>query len=709
MFRAGSFLAILTFSISAELWQIKQPPINNFSKHYQSDHLVLWYSDISPINDSIAGAVLEEMEKIFEFIIYKEGFGKSYLFSAGRYKINCYLSEDHKLCESSDTQGYPVILLNNNSLTDKKLLAHEFCHAIQALYSNLKSNPYVQWFKEAHAIWMTNQMYPDITSYSESFAEIAYLYFGNPRHCTWQFLDFLEEVNGTGFINTIWNKMDSIDDKKPVHRDVFSTIMQSSGMNQLQFGDLFTEYAIKRSFFKSAEGQSKKSETDNEKLQAVRYTMLQSIDSSKCLYAVPFLAAPQPYGYNIVRLLPEKNSATFTDSIAISFRGIFQNESYSKKNDGKHPLEPHEYSQPGSDWRYALVVANHNSIRYSHIKRASDGNPDCTIHLQQGDDQVYLVVAATPVNGSRIFKDQIYYSIYRYPWMVQIRGAIPDIYQNLICIDGTIHSNGGGFVASTASVEQSVYIGSHARVLGKAIIRGNVRIEDHAIVQGNAVIRDNAVISGHAVVDGGLVYDSARISQYAKIWAAEIYGNAQVNGMAVVDHDSARIYGNARIGGTVCINGPADICGDAQLSGDGIFKSVSVSSGVYYSLSDFYTFASKQAEFSRVEPEAEITAPALYQWYDHALSDSKEKLTGNKDLQIKAFVSNGTVTVSVNGVSCDTVSLELTDISGRVLFNSTINGNSTFSIPARVSQKVVLWKISNCEKRKNGIVMADRY
>lgn len=707
MFRAGSFLIILTFSLSAELWQIRRPPINNFNKHFQSDHLVLWYADSSPINDSIAGAVLEEMEKIFDFIVFKKEFGKSCLLSAERYKINCYLSEDHKSCESSDRQGYPVILLNQNSLIDKKSLAHEFCHAIQASYSNFRNNPYAHWLRESHAIWMTNQMYPDFADCSEPYAEIPYLHFGNPRHCTWQFLDFLDGVNGTGFIDNLWKKTDSIADKKTVSKDVFSTIMQSSGMNQLQFGDLFAEYAIKRSFFNSAEGQSKKCEIDIEKLLAFRYSTLQSIDSSKNLYAVPFNAAPQPYGYNIIRLLPEKSSADFTDSIVIGFRGIFQNECYIKKNDRKHPLEPHEYSPPGSDWRYALVVANHNSIRYSHIKRASDGNPDCILYLQPGDDQIYLVVAATPTNGSRIFKDQIYYSIYRYPWMVQIRGAIPDNYQGLFCADGTIHSNGGGFVASTASVDQSVYIGSHARVLDRAIVKGNVRIEDHAIVKGNAVIQDEAVISGDAVVDGGLVYGSAQISQYAKIWAAEIYGNAQVNGMAIIDHDSARIYGNARIGGTVLINGPADICGDAQLSGDGSFKSVSISSGIYYSLSDY--FASKQLEFIRVEPETEITASPLYQCYKHAPADCKEKLPGNKELQIKAFVSNGTVTVSVNGASSDTASLELTDISGRVLFNSTINGNSTFSIPARVSQKVVLWKISNCEISKNGIVMADRY
>src|SRR5271165_5876312 len=80
------------------------------------------------------------------------------------------------------------------------------------------------------------------------------------------------------------------------------------------------------------------------------------------------------------------------------------------------------------------------------------------------------------------------------------------------------HKNGLGWVANTAKVEESVYIGPYAQVLGNAQVFGNAR------VSGNARVLDNARVLGDAWVSGD----------------ARVFGHAQVSG-------DAWVFGNARV------------------------------------------------------------------------------------------------------------------------------------------------------------------
>jgi hypothetical protein len=91
------------------------------------------------------------------------------------------------------------------------------------------------------------------------------------------------------------------------------------------------------------------------------------------------------------------------------------------------------------------------------------------------------MVMATPHKIQKIFWDQIYYSIYRYPWRIGIQGAKPAQYQDHLTTTelaaGAAHSNGGGWVANTAQVAPSVYVAATAKVLERAKLSGQVRIE----------------------------------------------------------------------------------------------------------------------------------------------------------------------------------------------------------------------------------------
>ncbi len=75
------------------------------------------------------------------------------------------------------------------------------------------------------------------------------------------------------------------------------------------------------------------------------------------------------------------------------------------------------------------------------------------------------------------------------------------------------HTLGGGWVANTAHVESSAYVGPQARVFGYAIIKDDAIITENAEVSGYAVIKNLACIKGEAIVRGSCtIMDHAEIS-----------------------------------------------------------------------------------------------------------------------------------------------------------------------------------------------------
>ena len=54
------------------------------------------------------------------------------------------------------------------------------------------------------------------------------------------------------------------------------------------------------------------------------------------------------------------------------------------------------------------------------------------------------------------------------------------------------HPNGGGWVANTASVAESVYVGPKAQVSGLARVYGSAWVYDTARVSGSAAVYESA-------------------------------------------------------------------------------------------------------------------------------------------------------------------------------------------------------------------------
>lgn len=118
------------------------------------------------------------------------------------------------------------------------------------------------------------------------------------------------------------------------------------------------------------------------------------------------------------------------------------------------------------------------------------------------------------------------------------------------------HLNGGGWVADTARVDETVLVGPDAKVYGCAAVKDSVELRGHAQVYGAACVTgackvaDHAQVFGHAVVSGAVTVAGL----------ARVYGDAMVSDHAAV-RGCALVAGRATVGGASVVEG-CDTLGD---------------------------------------------------------------------------------------------------------------------------------------------------
>lgn len=110
------------------------------------------------------------------------------------------------------------------------------------------------------------------------------------------------------------------------------------------------------------------------------------------------------------------------------------------------------------------------------------------------------------------------------------------------------HPNGGGLVAETAEVAETVFVDYTAIVRDKARIFENALIKNRAIVCGNAQVFGNAKVADEATVDGN----------------AQIFGDALLFRKTYVS-DRAKIHGGAKLFDVVAMDN-TEIAGNVQIS-----------------------------------------------------------------------------------------------------------------------------------------------
>jgi len=552
------------------------------------------------------------------------------------------------------------------SASTSTAVTHELVHGLQQMSGGFQAdNPYgnfVGWIHESHANFMTAQVFNTVDGATEVYTRQAHFHLGyaHTRYNNWLFLEYFADTKGMQFINYVWSNAYRPNDPNRNSVDPFGEIMRVHNISQEEFGDMIGDFGMKnviydykrKAQFRSAYNAS--SVIDRHRYH--RFTYLEALDSTggaNGRFVVPFAFAPQRYAYNIIRLYPDASN-----TVKVRFRGDAQTknniENYTKKAD----MEPHAnflLDNPGSDWRYGLVAVKGDATsasatvtaRYSELKRASDGNPDLSITLESGETQLYLVVAATPTVNHKIKWDQYYYTIYRFPYMVEITGAQPEGFQPL-AVAGAAHANGGGFVASAANVAASAYVGPNARVMG-GTVSGNARIEGYAVVRGGTV-------SGNAVISDGAV-----------VWEGEVSENAKVHGSSFIYGSGTKVLGDAQVGGTSWLSG-GTLSGTAQMLGDGR-GSLTASSGVYFPKDN--GSASDPEGANRTSAPVEVTKPRSLAWYG---DDPVTRISVAASFGTQSFSLNSQGILSYNLGDVQFANVKIFDARGKLLKTMPLNG-----------------------------------
>jgi len=591
------------------------------------------------ISTSDAEGVLQSLEKVYSFYIDSLGwmlpFPKS---SDKKLKSNIYVFETlpslyggQDYVKALNGEYGPGMWIGVGSLKDYWGTSHEFAHGLQGVAGWLGNNSHSGWMAESHANWMAHQYNPNDAHCSEYLINYPYLYYGSTRdrYCNWQFLEHLKEEFGGGYkgaheVNRIW--MESIRDGEDgrMEQTPFSAMMMVYGWSLEQLNDQFGKFAMKNATLEYAPAKKslyKKSYGDYEfktrrdaswgdnYRRHTRVTMLNKMEcdgsgnsdgnvagAENCTdrYISPSYWAPQRWGYNLVRIYPET-----AGKVTVKFRGIVQEKPtvsgykcfgdntdyYKGKTYNWCNYAPDKLPDPASGWTVGLVAEGADGTpRYSEMKHGTGFNLE--IETKANDKALWLVVTATPTEMQTILWDQFYYSIVRYPYMIEVVNGAPEGYNKDFWKPSNAsgyskHANGGGLVSSKAKVAATAYVGPDAVVNG-GTISGNARIEDFAVVNGGT-ISDNAVVRGRALVTAGNISGDAVLEEDAWLVSGTISGKAKVGAISIIVNttvtDNAQVYGVMWAVNGKKLSGTAQLRGDLENNFD-----KEISKGIFYGM-----------------------------------------------------------------------------------------------------------------------------
>ena len=585
------------------------------------------------IPNSDAQGVLTSLEKVYSFYIDSLGWMLPFPKSPDKkLKSNIYVFDNSVMAALYGGQDYvkglnnefgPGMWIGVGSLKDYWGTSHEFAHGLQGVAGWMGNNSHSGWFAESHANWMAHQYNPNDAHCSEYLINYPYLYYGSTRdrYCNWQFLEHLKEEFGGGHkgaheVNRIW--MESIRDGEDgrMEQTPFTAMMMVYGWTLDSLNQQFGKFAMKNATLEYTPAKKalyKKSYGDYEfktrrdaswgdnYRRHTRVTMLNKMECAageKCAdrYISPSYWAPQRWGYNLVRIYPDS-----AGKVTVKFRGIVQDkpavngykcfgdntDHYMGKSYNWCNYAPDKLPDPASGWTVGLVAEGADGTpRYSEMKHGTGFNLE--IETKASDKALWLAVTATPTEMQTILWDQFYYSIYRYPYMIEVVNGVPegynkDFWKPVNANGYTKHSNGGGLVSSKAKVDASVYVGPDAVVNG-GTVSGNARIEDFAVIDGGT-ISGNAVVRGRALVTAGTIGDDAVLEEDAWLVSGSITGKAKVGALSIIVNTT--VTDNAQVYGVMWALNGKKLSGTAQLRGDleNNFDK-EISKGIFYGMVD---------------------------------------------------------------------------------------------------------------------------
>ena len=634
-------LGVLAFAVNADA--VTWKPVCETNGHtlvLASEHFEICrkakYDDGSTNNVGVyrdeAQKGLDILEDIFVFYHDSLQWSLPQPGSETKLKVAVYVFEDAKMGalyggdngEACSNAGCsPGIWLEKGALSDRSGLAHEYAHGMQSLVGWMGNNSHTGWICESHANWMAHQYLPnEAPGCAEYLINFPYLYYGSTRdrYCNWHILEHLKEEfgggnKGTREVNRIWTESLHDGEAGRMEQTPFSAMMMVYGwslddLNE-KFGRLAMKHATieyepaKKKLYKKAWGDYEFSTRRSvgpgyHYSSHGRVTMMNKMacEGENCVdrYISPSYWAPQRLGYNLVRIYPEK-----AGKVTVKFRGVVQDKPavkgytcfgdntdyYMGKTYKWCNYAPDALPDPHSGWTVGLVAEGADGTpRYSEMKHGTGFNLE--IETKDSDKALWLAVTATPTEMQTILWDQFYYSILRYPYMIEVENGKPEGYNDGFWKPANAngyskHSNGGGLVSSKAKVAATAYVGPDAVVNG-GTVSGNARIEDFAVVNGGS-ISGNAIVRGRAFVSGGSVGDDAVLEEDAWLVSGTISGKAKVGALSVILEsivkENAQVYGVMWPVEYKVVGGTAQLRGDLENS-----FSKELSKGVFYGMID---------------------------------------------------------------------------------------------------------------------------
>ena len=453
-----------------------------------------------------------------------------------------------------------------NALRTGEVAAHEFAHSMQAqtiIDYRKKNGLGPVWlnsgiFWESHGNFMRNLLYPkDVTAWGMDVYHTETLGDWKNTYENYEYLFAIMEDEGISIIGDLWRK--SLSNEYPLQ-----AYKRIAGYDQTTFNDKMYKYARRMAthdFPTNNIGgflrQYRKDDLRNylPSTQAA-YTILKQIEGSETRFEVPVHIAPEEYAYSLIPLHITDDSC----SVIVKFKG-------------QTAINDH------AGWRYGFVTAHPDGTisRYSDIY--SDIVKEIFFDLEGDEDQLFLVVMGAPKDNIQTNKYNDtwkgYPKHFRYPYELNIIGAVPEGFQEAAKFraqlkqNGALHANGGGWVANGSNVASTVYVGPHAMVLGNSNISGNVRLENTALVR-NVQMSGDVLVKDNAFIDKGIYTENAIIKDQAFSEENVISGNAVLDMRAKVSF--YKLSGEIEVGGDVVVYNDEGDCDN----------------GVYYRMTNYY-------------------------------------------------------------------------------------------------------------------------
>jgi hypothetical protein len=453
----------------------------------QSTHFAV-YGDEASTTTALAQPAVDHLETVWNLYFGSPMWEREPLCnSATKYKVSIHVRSSWGLTGGAFGTNRMGMWIGTGGLSDHWGLAHEFRHGVQSVQGGLACNQSntCGWIYESHANWSAQQQVDYHTTNihcSEYLANAPHLYLGSTRdrYCNWQFMEYLKDRYCYSAVNAIW-------DGTPVG-DPFTAIMNGQKWNVGQLNDFIGEWAMHNVTWdyqdpppgSTAGGNQGKLYRSNYGLitdvsqtwRRLRLTKVEPLDADYAgnrRFISPFDWAPQRFGYNVIRLYPDAGAS----SVTVTFRGVTA-------------------AGPAPDWRWGVVAtdAGITTPRYSAVQKGPDAQ--LTFCVKSGES-LWLVVAATPSTQQQIVWDQAYYTVPRYPYMIQLGNAWPDGFQGGnqdACPAGLSRASKGGGCAPSGT---TAYVGPYATVASGATVGSAATILDHAYVEKGSTVSGGIV------------------------------------------------------------------------------------------------------------------------------------------------------------------------------------------------------------------------